>query len=141
MAQSGTDGRNPARLGPAELNAAPTMRYYILETGESSRSSPGSRHPTQQNEGGRVEHWRRNGSDQGGGGTNDFSPHSFHATPIGLMLKFRIQGGTVPRSPPPVPPPAGRTRPVGVHPRSVRGRPVGVHPRSVRGRPVGVHPR
>ena len=31
----------------------------------------------------------------GGGvvGTNDFWPHSFHATPIGSMLKSHIQGG------------------------------------------------
>ena len=39
--------------------------------------------------------------------TTDFSPHFFHATPIGLMLKSRIQGDTVSRCPPPppVPPP------------------------------------
>ena len=36
----------------------------------------------------------------GGGGNTDFWPHSFHATPILLMLKYRIQGGTVTRCPP-----------------------------------------
>ena len=36
-----------------------------------------------------------------GRNTTDFWPHSFHATPVGLMLKYRIQGGTVPRCPPP----------------------------------------
>ena len=30
-------------------------------------------------------------------GTTDFLPQSFHATPIGLMLKSGIQVGTVPR--------------------------------------------
>ena len=37
--------------------------------------------------------WRRNSSDQGGGVTVDFWPHSFHETPIGSMLKFRFHGG------------------------------------------------
>ena len=38
-----------------------------------------------------AQHWRWNDSDGGGGGgTTDFWHHSFHATPIGLMLKFRI---------------------------------------------------
>ena len=39
----------------------------------------------------------------GGGGTTDLWPHSFCATPIGLMLKSGIQGSTVPRCP--IPPP------------------------------------
>ena len=43
----------------------------------------------------------RNGSDQKG--TTYFWPHSFNATLIGLMLKYRIQGGTVPPYPPPPP--------------------------------------
>ena len=43
------------------------------------------------------------------GGTTDFWHHSFHATPIGLMLKSRIQGDPVSRCPlPPVPPPIPR---------------------------------
>ena len=42
-------------------------------------------------------HWRRNGSDQGG--TTDFWLRSFHATPIGLMFNYQIEGGTVPWCP------------------------------------------
>ena len=37
------------------------------------------------------------------GGTTDFWHHSFHATPMGLMLKSRIQGDPVARCPPPPP--------------------------------------
>ena len=37
----------------------------------------------------------------GGGWTTDFSPHSFHATSIGLMLKYSIQGGHDAPVPPP----------------------------------------
>ena len=39
------------------------------------------------------------------GGTTDFWPQSFHATPIGLMLRSRIQPGARCPSARPVPPP------------------------------------